>query len=247
MGEVIKKQPDIQALQHHFGYFFANPDLLFQALTHRSFPRKAEDAADAGSAGWHNERLEFLGDAVLDLVVSSMLFERHADASEGSLSHWRSSLVNTRSLSEVGKSLSLGDYLQLGRGEALSGGREKTSILGNCLEALFGAIFLDGGFDAAKVVIRQLLKPRLDTLDHGRWDKDYKTLLQEYLQSQGMLLPDYRVVSVTGAPHERFFCVECQVERAEPGIGYGRSKRLAEQAAAGEVLAGLNPIYGEKV
>ncbi|MBF0424088.1 MAG: ribonuclease III [Magnetococcales bacterium] len=233
-------EPDtLLILEADLGYAFTDRSLLRLALTHRSAPR-CSDVVGADSGGdVHNERLEFLGDAVLDLAVSALLYDRFPKASEGMLSTWRSSLVNTRILGGVGERLSLGDYIEMGKGEDLSGGRKKISILGNGMEAVFGAIYLDGGYEAVLKVADRLVGPRMDQLVEGHWGKDYKTLLQEKMQGAGLPLPEYRVVAVSGAPHERLFQVECRVGGNAPGVGSGRSKRLAEQQAAAQVLHNL--------
>lgn len=229
----------LESLEKSLGYAFTDRSLLRLALTHRSAPRHSDSLPGGVACEHHNERLEFLGDAVLDLAVSSMLYHHFPKASEGILSTWRASLVNTRTLGGVGAELKLGEKLEMGRGEDLSGGRTKLSILGNSVEAVFGAIYLDGGYDAVLRVAEDVLGPRLHKIVEGRWGKDYKTVLQEKLQAFGLPLPEYRVVVVSGSPHERLFEVECSVSGQEPRFGSGRSKRLAEQAAAAQVLGRL--------
>ncbi|MBF0368519.1 MAG: ribonuclease III [Magnetococcales bacterium] len=213
-------------------YRFQNPDYLRQALTHRSAPPPEKDRL---SGSWHNERLEFLGDSVLDLVIAELLHERFPKAAEGLLSGWRASLVNTRSLGELSAELGLGERILFGRGEAMSGGREKKSILGSALEAILGAIFLDGGYGAARQVVDRLFSPRLKALEKAQ-EKDYKTLLQEHLQARGEPLPSYEVTAVDGPPHARIFSVRCHVIPLPSGEGNGSSKRRAEQEAAREML-----------
>ncbi len=244
-GSSVAMDP-FDTLEMRLGYSFNDRTLLRLALTHRSAPRP-NDAPMAGLGREnHNERLEFLGDAVLDLAVSSLLYHHFPKASEGLLSTWRSSLVNTRTLGGVGEELRLGHLLQMGKGEDLSGGRQKTSILGNSVEAVFGAIYLDGGYESVLKVAGDLLGLRIRKLKEGRWDKDYKTLLQERLQGLGHPLPQYRVVLVSGAPHDRLFRVECLVKNQIPGVGSGQSKRMAEQAAAAQMLASLDKGIEEK-
>lgn len=229
----------LDALERRLGHAFVDRSLLLMALTHRSAPRLLDPQTSNPGHENHNERLEFLGDAVLDLAVSALLYRHFPKAPEGMLSTWRASLVNTRTLGKVGEELSLGDLLEMGKGEDLSGGRKKSSILGNSLEAIFGAIYLDGGYEVVLQATDRLLGARIRTLEEGKWDKDYKTLLQEKLQGSGLPLPEYRVAEVSGPPHDRHFEVECLVGQQPPGIGTGRSKRSAEQAAAAQVLLAL--------
>ena len=259
------KDPDssLEVLQQQLGYQFTNLDILCRALTHRSYlqngpngsdapPPRRETAADAPLNGsladhtGHNERLEFLGDAVLGLAISDLLFRRYPEQPEGALTHWRSALVNTHSLGRIGQTHHLGRFLHMGRGELLSGGRGKRSLLGNTVEALLGAIYLDGGYSAAYVVIQRLFAEVLDACRPGQWEKDYKSMLQEQLQGAGLALPDYPLISMEGAPHERIFQIACVVVRGaqdpEPisRVGWGRSKRSAEQAAAKAVFTALS-------
>ncbi|MBF0612890.1 MAG: ribonuclease III [Magnetococcales bacterium] len=233
----------VTALQERLGYCFVRQELLEQALRHcSSLPdREGEgmDPAHAKGSDWHNERLEFLGDAVLNLMISHILFKTYPHASEGTLSQWRASLVNTRSLSGIGRDLGLGGVLHLGRGEALSGGREKPSILAGTVEAILGAAYLDGGEGAVQIIVERLFQPLIASCEPEKAGKDYKTLLQELLQAEGRLLPVYRVVSVSGAPHQREFAVECVAAGLPPGQGVGQSKRAAEQEAARMVVAQL--------
>ena len=230
----------LQDLQNRLGYTFTNDDLLYQALTHRSTPQDPDSQVGTLTV-WHNERLEFLGDSVLDLVVSAMLYKDYPDASEGALSHWRSALVNTRSLSQLAEGFDLGPYLMMGHGEDLSGGREKTSILGNCFEAILGAMFLDGGLRGVEDILSRLIGPKIEQLQEVNQHKDYKSLLQEKLQSVGRALPAYEVVSIIGPPHERTFEVSCSLDGGQvAGSGSGSSKRHAEQLAARDVVEKLS-------
>jgi ribonuclease III len=232
----------IEELQNRLGYTFSDETLLHQALTHRSTPQEpSQENQGEGEGIWHNERLEFLGDAVLDLVVSSLLYHHYPNAAEGDLSHWRSALVNTRSLSILAEEICLGPCLVMGRGEDLSGGREKVSILGNCFEAILGALFLDGGLAVAQNILTNLLSSQVKQLQEVNQHKDYKSLLQEKLQSVGRSLPTYRVTSVEGPPHERLFEVSCLLEDDKVmGVGSGNTKRHAEQSAAKEVFESVN-------
>lgn len=239
MAEMGQGKPAPAELERLLGYHFNDAELLRLALTHRSYLLQGggSDKGPAGKGGQrHNERLEFLGDAVLNLVISHLLYQRFPEAPEGVLSHWRATLVNTRNLSLVGESLHLGEHLRLGRGESQSGGRGKSSILGDGMEAVLGALFLDGGHAACAEVVARLFAGQMDVIRPGDVEKDDKTLLQERLQAVGRPLPHYRVIATNGEPHARTFEVECQV----PGIlaqrGQGSSKRAAEQEAARAVL-----------
>ena len=213
------------ALQKRLQHEFANPKLLAQALTHRSF------SAD------HNERIEFLGDSVLNLAVAALLYERLDELPEGDLSRVRANLVKQDTLHRVAVDLGLPDMLRLGEGEARSGGQNRPSILADALEAVIGAVYLDAGFDKAEQLVRRLFRnvdvnPQMQAIG-----KDPKTQLQEWLQGRKMSLPIYRVVATLGAAHMQSFDVECEVTeigRAERGIG--GSRRAGEQAAAAAML-----------
>ncbi|MGN7613554.1 ribonuclease III [Magnetococcales bacterium HHB-1] len=222
-----------------FGYRFKEPELLRHALTHRSMLTTLSQKKQVSSVLFHNERLEFLGDAVLNLVVTHMLFHRFASSAEGDLSRWRADLVNTRALGALGRSLGVGDYVRLGRGELLNGGRIKYSIIGNCVEALLGAVYLDSGLIEVEKIIHHLFSKRLERSEPVK--KDFKTLLQEQQQGNGYAPPTYQVIHVAGAPHEREFHVQCMVTQGLSGQGKGRSKRQAEQAAAEQVYQQLVP------
>ncbi len=208
-------------LQNRLKHTFKDAALLQQALTHRSH------------SGLHNERLEFLGDSILNCVVASLLFDRYSKIDEGDLSRLRANLVKQQSLYEIAQRLELSQFLRLGEGELKSGGFRRPSILADTLEALFGAIFLDAGFDAARDVIRALYIPILDTVDPKTLGKDAKTLLQEYLQGKKIALPQYNVVATHGAAHNQEFEIECLVPKLDIQVfGTGGSRRAGEQAAA---------------
>lgn len=210
-------------LVSRLGYRFKDDRLLRQALTHRSYGAP------------HNERLEFLGDAMLNCVVASLLYQRFANLPEGSLSRLRASLVNQESLARLATSLDLGPSLLLGEGELKSGGFRRPSILADGLEAIFGATFVDGGFDAVHAMVAGLYRPLIEALDPKTEGKDPKTLLQEFLQGRRLPLPVYQVAAVRGEAHDQHFTVECLV--ADLGIrtlGEGNSRRSAEQQAARE-------------
>jgi ribonuclease III len=208
-------------LVQRLGYPFQQPRLLHQALTHRSWGAP------------NNERLEFLGDAVLNCAVAALLFQRFPGLPEGHLSRLRAALVNQETLSELALRLDLGSELQLGEGELRSGGFRRPSILADALEAVLGAVYLDGGFDAAEAVVRRLFDSRLQALDPRTLGKDPKTLLQEHLQARRLALPNYSVLSVEGEAHDQHFHVECLIpELSIRTLGEGPSRRAAEQSAA---------------
>ena len=222
-----------QKLETSLGYSFQDSALLAEAMTHRSYANEfhAEDLPD-------NERLEFLGDAVLDLVISQSLMETLPDSPEGELTRIRAEVVALPSLSRLAMSLDIGSGLLLGRGEENSGGRQKPSLLADALEALFGAIFTDGGFDAAKAVILPLFVTLLQqaSSDDGQ---DHKSRLQELLQSTRRALPVYRLVDASGPAHERVYRVDVLIDDNTYGSGQGRTKKSAEQHAAQATLAML--------
>ena len=209
-------------IERRLGYQFSNAALLQQALTHRSHGVP------------HNERLEFLGDGLLNFVIARLLFQQFTALPEGDLSRLRAGLVNQQALSELAASLSLGDHLRLGEGELKSGGFRRPSILADAFEALIGAICLDGGFAAAERVLAELYRPLLGAIDPGASDnKDPKTRLQEYLQGRKLALPQYSIVSVDGEAHEQHFRVECAIaELSIHSQGEGPTRRAAEQEAA---------------
>lgn len=218
-------QMDIELLQTRLGHTFKNPALLQQALTHRSH------------SSLHNERLEFLGDSVLNCVVASVLFDKYSKIDEGDLSRLRANLVKQQSLYEIAQRLELSQFLRLGEGELKSGGFRRPSILADTLEALFGAIYLDSGFDAARDVIRAMYVPILQSVDPKTLGKDAKTLLQEYLQGKKIPLPQYNVVATHGAAHNQEFEIECLVPKLDIQVfGTGGSRRAGEQAAAKRAL-----------
>lgn len=208
-------------------YHFRDPSLAALALTHRS----------AGKP--NNERMEFLGDALLGAIVAEMLFETHPKAAEGEMSRLRAQLVNGQALATVARELELGDRLKLGSGELKSGGFRRDSILADAFEALMAAVYLDGGFDACRSVVRSLFAERVAALP--RSSKDAKTRLQEWLQAQGWPLPQYELVATEGEEHARIFEVNCVIAQplAVAASGRGSSRRLAEQDAAEVVLVRL--------
>ncbi|MDV6343729.1 ribonuclease III [Nitrosomonas sp. Is37] len=203
------------------GYVFKQPELLQEALTHRSFGYP------------HNERLEFLGDSALNCAVSALLFKQFPLLPEGNLSRLRANLVNQHALFELASVLRLGDLIRLGEGERKSGGHYRPSILANTLEALIGAIYLEGGFLEVENFVNNLYKPLLQNLDLETLGKDPKTMLQEYLQSRKAALPEYTVIATSGEAHRQKFKVECVIPKLNiRTIGEGTSRRRAEQDAA---------------
>ena len=207
------------------GHGFARPELLRDALTHRSYANERPKLAPTD-----NERLEFLGDSVVGMVVSTMLWERYPDAPEGELTRRRADLVCEPSLAEIARELGLGEALRLGRGEERSGGREKPRLLASALEACFAAVYLDGGVDVAMRIGRALFADRIDRAAPGA--SDFKSRVQELVQSRSGITPRYEVLSAEGPDHERVFRVAVHIGAETLGEGEGRSKGEAEQAAA---------------
>ncbi len=215
-------------LHRTLGYRFRNDKLLEAALTHRS------------TGGAHYERLEFLGDAILNFVIADALYHKLPDAPEGDLSRQRSSLVKGATLAKMATELSVGDHLRLGPGELKSGGFRRASILADAIEALIGAVYLDGGLDAAADMVRTLFEERLNNLPSAAELKDPKTRLQEWMQAKGLPLPRYTVEEVSGQSHRQTFKVVCEAETlAATSMGEGSSRRRAEQAAAAAMLQQL--------
>jgi ribonuclease III len=203
------------------GYQFNNPALFAQALTHRSF------------SGNNNERLEFLGDSVLNFIIAHQLFLRFPKLPEGDLSRLRAQLVKESSLAEIAFSLNLGDQLKLGEGELKSAGWRRPSILADALEAIIGAVYSDGGFVNAEALVLKLYAEKLDNIDPKSIDKDAKSQLQEYLQGKKIDLPDYNVLAIEGEAHAQTFKLECVIAKLNiTSVGEGSSRRIAEQQAA---------------
>lgn len=221
--------PALNELARELGYTFSNPDLLHKAVTHRS------------ASSHNNERLEFLGDAILGFVVAELLYEKFPTAQEGQLSRLRASLVNRDALAQIARALNLGEYLHLGSGELKSGGFRRESILADAVEAVFGAILLDSDTAHCRECIHRLLADKLAGLSISDQLKDPKTRLQEYLQSRGLGLPGYEVTEVAGRSHNQHFTVECRVDSVQRmSSGEGSSRRRAEQSAAGKMLTDLS-------
>ncbi|MBA3582313.1 MAG: ribonuclease III [Gammaproteobacteria bacterium] len=212
-------------------YQFNKADLFEQALTHRS------------AASQNYERLEFIGDSILSCVIAHAIYQQKPLAAEGELSRLRASLVNEQALADIAKDLNLGECLRLGPGELKSGGFRRESILADAVEAIIGAVFLDGGFAAAQALILNLYGQRLTQLPDIQAQKDPKTQLQEWLQGRGSLLPEYELVWARGKPHEQLFCVRCFLsEQQLTAEGEGRSRRIAEQVAAEKILQQLQDL-----
>lgn len=220
----------LESLARQLDYRFDDPELLEEAVTHRSVSER------------NNERLEFLGDSILNFVIADELFRRHPAESEGALSRLRASLVNRETLAGIARQLDLGEHLRLGSGERKSGGRRRDSILSDALEGILGAVYRDGGFEACRALIVRLFAERLEHLPDAAALKDPKTRLQEYLQGARLSLPTYEVLEVAGKAHDQVFRVECRV----PGIdtvtvGEAGSRRRAEQRGARAMLRTLCP------
>jgi len=219
---------DLQALQQRIGHRFAQPQLLQRSLTHRSW------GAD------HNERLEFLGDAVLSLAISSLLFERFSGSDEGDLTRVRAHLVREDSLHRAALALGLPEVLRMSEGELRGGGAGRPSILADAVEAIIGAVFVDGGYAPAQAVVQRLFGDVIQATEADSWTKDAKTELQEWLQARRIAVPAYRIAATRGQAHAQTFEVECAV----PALGLvergeGRSRRIAEQEAARRMLDAL--------
>ena len=211
---------DLEGFALRIGYRFNDPELLRRALTHRSF----------GAA--HNERLEFLGDSVVNCAVALELYQKFPRLAEGELSRLRASLVNQQSLAGIAHRLDLGGQLRLGEGELKSGGARRPSILADAVEAVIGAVFLDGGFTDAHAVVTAIFATELGTIDPATAGKDPKTLLQEYLQARGEPLPRYRTTRAEGPDHRKHFTVEVLLRGSPIGEGEGHTQKSAEAAAA---------------
>lgn len=225
----------VQDLSRRLTYSFTNVDLLTQALTHRSF------------GAHNNERLEFLGDGALNFIIANQLYQRFPKLAEGDLSRLRAQLVKEATLCELATSLNLGDALKLGEGELKSAGWRRPSILADALEAIIGAIYLDGGFAAAESFVLGLYADKLDTIDPKVIDKDPKSLLQELLQGRKIAVPEYTVTHTSGEAHAQRFVVECFIARhGIRTVGEGTSRRLAEQQAAQLALHEFKKIHTGK-
>lgn len=218
-----------QSLTHSLGLAFTDPSLLTRALTHRSFGVP------------HNERLEFLGDGLLNLVIANLLYQKFPNMPEGDLSRLRANLVNQAVLAQIATDLALGAAIRLGEGEIKTGGASRPSILADALESLIGAVFVDAGFDAAHAFVARLFAQHIDNPRELAPTKDAKTQLQEFLQGKRYPLPQYMVKRIEGAAHQQTFFVECITERPAHKVeGVGSTRRIAEQDAASKVLVKLD-------
>ena len=214
--------------KERLGYQFQNPELLERALTHRSASKR------------NNERLEFLGDALLNFVITQRLFEADDFDSEGDMSRMRAALVKGETLAELGRELAVESHLIVGPGELRSGGTRRSSVLANTVEAVIGAILLDGGFSEGEACVNRLMASRLEALPDAATLKDAKTRLQEWLQGRSLSLPEYTVESISGEPHKQAFVVRCEVAEKKFSVnGHGLSRRSAEQNAAEQMISQL--------
>jgi len=228
----------LDEIQHRLGYRFRRPRLLREALTHKSYLNEAKETGELD-----NERLEFLGDAVLDLVVSQHLLSAFPDAAEGELSKLRARLVNEKTLARVARRIGLGELLRLGRGETKTQGRNKPSLLADALEAVLAGVYLDGGLDAAAASVRAAFSEELASCDRSLLARgDFKTDLQEVCQREFEMLPHYQMIRETGPDHEKLFEVEILIRGERYGIGVGTSKKEAEQMAAKHALEKLREV-----
>lgn len=242
MRPVNVNKTQLAALQARVGYQFRRPQLLIRALTHRSFVNEAtqgKDAAAAEAVGGDNQRLEFLGDAVLGVIVADELFRRERELQEGALSTRQAQIVCEPTLAAAARQLELGACLRLGRGEHDSGGRQKESLLADAFEALLAAVYLDGGLANARALVLAHLGHALDDARQAAAPQDYKSRLQTLIQRDKAVQPEYRITGERGPAHAREFMAEVFVESRSIGSGKGRSKKIAEQQAARRALATL--------
>jgi ribonuclease-3 len=239
----MQQTADLEKLQNTLGYRFRNRELLLRALVHRSFAYENQNvAAD-------NETLEFLGDSVLGLAISHLLLEIFPDCDEGELSRLRSSIVNERELAQIASSINLGDFLLLGKGEELSGGRQKSSLLANGLEAVLASVYLDGGLDSVILLVRRIFHGYLERREEDRLllktlDKDYKTQLQEITQARLKLTPIYFLEAEEGPDHDKTFFMRVTVGDLVLAHGFGKSKKEAQQEAARRAIAEIQNNSG---
>mgnify|MGYP001606608854 CR=1 FL=1 len=224
----IGKENLIQEIEHVIQYTFHSKEVLFEALTHSSYKYEFNTPLIHD-----NERLEFLGDAVLEFLTSEFLFQQFPKYSEGQLSKMRSLTVNSEMLSQLARELRLGEFIFLGKGEELTGGREKSSILADCFEALIAALYIDGGFDASRQFFQFLMVPKIREIHSDDFqDVDYKTRVQEWVQKHLQVTPHYDLVHTEGPDHNKIFTIEILVNGASFGTGKGKSKKEASQNAA---------------
>ncbi len=229
------KTPNIKEIEENIGYRFRRKELLHQALTHSSY--RAEDRAATSD----NERLEFLGDAVLGLLAADHLFRNNPDMREGQLTHVRSFITNRHQLAEIGEDMHLGQFMRLGRGERASGGGHRPSILGDAVEAVLGAAYLDGGLSAALKIFQKHFVRRLESETRISWRANPKGALQEHFQRERRTSPVYRIISTEGPPHDRRFVAEVTVDGERLGLGEGHTKQAAECEAATHAMEQIDP------
>jgi ribonuclease-3 len=226
--------PALSQLQKDIGHKFRDPNLLVEAITHKSFQHEYPEKAES-----HNERLEFMGDSVLGLVVADYLFKRFNDLTEAEMSRIKSHLVKRKVLADIASGISLGNYLRVGKGEEGSGGRMKLSILANAMEAVIGAVFEDAGYDRSRDVVLKLLREKMDEAIASGDYTDYKSQLQELCQTRFGCLPEYRLAAQEGEEHKKTFKFEVLIKGRVMGAGTGRSKKEAQIRAAGEALQNI--------
>jgi len=235
----LKKVKDLMLkdLEKKLDYKFKNRALLKEALTHPSFQKR-----DLKNKTANNQRLEFLGDSVLDLIVTERLYCKLTSFSEGKLTKIKSVMVSKDTLAKWANHLSLGKHILLGKGEDLTGGRKKLSILADCFESLLGAIYLDSGLQKAKKFISPLIKEKIELIIKGKHEEDFKTLLQEISQKKMKCLPEYCLIKEKGPDHKKIFCIEVRLKKITYGTGDGENKKEAEQEAAKNALKKLKII-----
>jgi ribonuclease III len=238
MSQSQPDQKSLATLMQKLGFEFIKPELLTEAITHRSYLNEIRHEGNR-----HNERMEFLGDAVLELVVTDHLFRLFPDRPEGELTSFRAALVRTESLAEEAKSLEIGEFMLMSRGEANSGGRNRPYILANCFEAIIGAIYLDQGYAAAAEFIHTQLLPKLDRIVAERLDIDPKSKLQEVAQEELKSTPIYQLTGETGPDHDKTFEMAVIIAGQQWEVGSGHSKQEAEQQAAAKVLQNWADLY----
>lgn len=231
MHSPINNNSSLDLLEDRMGYHFNNSELLLHALTHSSYANEMRMTKEE-----NNERLEFLGDAVLELITSAYVYQRYSDLNEGDLTKLRASIVCEQTLSSCAKDLDIGDFLLLGKGEDSSGGRKRESILSDSLEAVIGAIYLDGGFTNAKEFIKINI---LDNVENKKLFFDSKTILQEMIQNNNNKKIDYRLISEDGPDHDKSFTIALYVGNESLGVGEGKTKKAAEQEAAHQAILKL--------
>ena len=229
---------DARELEERLGVDFSKKELLVQALTHSSYTMEHERPR-----AFCNERLEFLGDAFFDAIIGEVLYQRLPDEEEGRLTKLRAMIVCEESLYEIGSRLGIGDLLLLGRGEEMSGGRQRRSLIADAVEALIGALYLDRGYEAVRNTVVRLFAERIEDALAGRIVQDYKSAYQEYLQARGHAQIQYRVVREEGPEHNKTFYVEVSADGAVMGEGTGHSKKEAEQAAAKQALRKATNVF----